>query len=211
MSKNQDFIFEKMAKLYADNMGEELKMEHANVHINLDTGVLDQRVYANIAKEKKKTKISSIQKYAKVVIPVAASLLIVFMIASWNLGRTINEKIASENSDVHSSEAMEGKMIPISYPLPPNLSVIDQELDNGMTIYHLEDTAHDNVVMQLAYVESIDYEVKGMQEILVNGVPVYATVDNDYQKITFEKDGIIYILTCKYDLNTLLPICENIL
>ena len=212
MNKKQDVIFEKMAKTYADNLGQNLKEELRNTHINLDTTVLDEKVSKEVARVKRKSKIISIRKYAKIIIPAVASLLLIFIFTRGGDTSLDSDKLAMEQSDsTQSSEPIQGEFIPLSYPLPPNLSVVNQELDNGMTIYQLEDTYNDDVVMQLAYVEAIDYDVEGMQKIIVNGESVYATIEDSYQKITFEKDGIVYILTCKYDINTLLPISENIL
>lgn len=212
MDKNRDSVFKEMARIYVENLGEELQREYEDVHIELDTAVLDKKVCEGVSRVKKRAKRSAIQKYVKIGIPLAASVLLVFAITRWDYTRIASDQPTMERSDTsQDNESVQGEFIPISYPLPSNLSVVNQELDNGMTVYQLEDTYNDDVVMQLAYVESIDYDVEGMQEIIVNGESVYAVLENEYQKITFEKDGIVYILTCKYDINTLLPICENIL
>ena len=210
MNKNSDKAFEKMAQIYAEHLGQTLKTENSQITLPLDTISLDQKVHTGIDRNKKRTKIVDAQKYMKIFVPIAACFALVVLVARWDRHDSFSEQLAMESSEeAPSSEVAE--LIPLSYPLPSNFTVVDQKLDNGMTVYQLSDTYNDDVVMQLAYVESIDYEVDGLQEILVNGEPVYAEVENDYQKITFEKNGIVYILTCKYDINTLLPICENIL
>ena len=203
-----DMIFKEMAKVYVTTLGENTKCEQPFVPVNLDTSGLDKKVFEKVQKEKRVTKIRALQKYVKILVPVAASfILILAWIATQNIEKTATEYPASDV--VMEMAAVE--MIELTASLPANLSVVNQKVDQGTTIYYLEDLYRDDVVMQMNYGELAEQDTEAMKKIEVNGKIIYGQDTRTYKKLVFEENGIVYVLTCRYDINTLLPICEKIL
>lgn len=93
--------------------------------------------------------------------------------------------------------------------LPANLSISDTRQDRGQTIYYLKDTRGDDVVMALERAELPD--TQGMQVRRINGTAVYTEETADYAVLIFRRGGVVYTLTCRYELNTLLTAAEKIL
>ncbi len=107
------------------------------------------------------------------------------------------------------SQEEPGELIPLAFSLPENLSVARTKQDNGQSIYYLSDLYEDNVVMTL---EKADFEPgERLTELWVNGSAAYARATPDYQLLTFRKDGVVYTLTCRYELDTLLSLGKQIL
>ena len=52
---------------------------------------------------------------------------------------------------------------------------------------------------------------EGLTAIRINGSAAYTRATADYQLLTFRKDGVLYTLTCRYELDTLLNLGEQIL
>jgi hypothetical protein len=83
------------------------------------------------------------------------------------------------------------------------------EQDVGKTIYYLDNTRLDDAVVTLEYAELPD--ISGLTVYEINGQPAYGKYSPDYSALIFTKDGILYELTSKYDINTLMELGEAIL
>ena len=112
------------------------------------------------------------------------------------------------------------ELIKLAFKLPPNCSVADVEQDIGQTIYYIKDTQRDDIV--LIAEKTVDtggtgiydedrLKRRGLSKIEINDTALYAVAKTDYNYFTFQRDGIIYNLTCKYDYKTLISFCEFIL
>lgn len=106
--------------------------------------------------------------------------------------------------------AGEYEVIPLSFALPANLSVIGVEQDNAQSVYFLSDQLQDDVVMTLEYSEQGPV-TDGLLEIEIDGVSTWGTATADYSLLTFESGGILYKLTCRHDINTLVDLGRSIL
>ena len=200
-------IYRHIAERYIDKMGQELLDEQNSNSNNLkhiDTANLDRRVYKGLNKGKG----SRIIKFA---VSVAACILLVFAIPVF---RWINENgEINKSSDMPSQEnfetQVENELIPLSFSLPLNMEVKDKKEDNGMSIYYLEDTFNDDVVMQLER-KGADFETEKFTEINIDGYQVYGFSEDNYNMIKFEYQEITYTMTCRYDINTLTGICKKV-
>ena len=210
MGNQEEQIYKKIADLYVDAMGSKLKEEYLALHIQMNTASMDQKVFVGIEKTNKKESRKKVIKFTKVFVPLAASfLLVISALFFLNLNKSFAP--AEEAPAAEVAEESEAEFIPLSHPLPSNLSVIDSKLDNGMTIYRLRDIYEDDVVMELIQESEGEFNTEDMMQIEVNGKIVYGRTTDTYNKLIFIDDGIIYTLTCRYDINTLIAISKNIL
>ncbi len=101
------------------------------------------------------------------------------------------------------------EIIPLAFELAPNFSVDAVLQDREKTVYKLGDTREDDVVLTLEYAGAP--ETEGLSEIEINTAKAYGKYGADYSVLTFEKEGVLYTMTCKYDLNTLIGLGKDIL
>lgn len=103
-------------------------------------------------------------------------------------------------------------VIPMGFTPGEQFEVAAFEQDISRSIYYLEHAYDDDVVLTLEYREyagAPDYA--GLQAIPVGGETVYGAYRAAYSVITFEKEEVVYTMTCKYDINTLIELSEAIL
>ena len=81
--------------------------------------------------------------------------------------------------------------------------------DLGQTIYYLKDQQEDDVIMTLE--KGALPDVSALTRYSVDGYAAYGRETADYQLLLFQKDGILYTLTCRYRMDTLLQLAKNIL
>lgn len=120
------------------------------------------------------------------------------------------EKAAGEMPDAAPDEVLEFEVIPITFALPRNLEVAQVTQDEGKTVYYLQDANLDDIVLTMEETEE-QPAAEGLVETEIAGHIVYALAESRFQLITFQKSGILYVLTCQHDLNTLVPLAESIL
>ncbi|HBU11373.1 MAG TPA: hypothetical protein DEB31_01165, partial [Clostridiales bacterium] len=102
------------------------------------------------------------------------------------------------------------EVIPLGFTLPDNFSVTAVEQDVGKTVYYLQDMRLDDVVLTLERSDGFIVP-DGMSEYEINGQTAYGVYKPDYSFLTFESGGLIYEMTSKHDLNTLLELGAAIL
>lgn len=101
-------------------------------------------------------------------------------------------------------------VIPLTFTLPENFAVAGVEQDNARSVYFLSDQRFDDVVLTLERTTRPP-ETGGLVEIEIDGVLTYGISTGDYSLLTFNSGDILYTLTCRYDINTLLPLGRSIL
>jgi len=90
--------------------------------------------------------------------------------------------------------------------------VASVEQDVGKTVYRLTDSKMDDVVMTLERSGDIS-QYDTLIELSIGGRSAFGSSGNGYSLLAFE-DGhsdILYVLTCRYDINTLVLLGESIL
>ena len=86
------------------------------------------------------------------------------------------------------------------------------EQDVNKTVYHLNDNKLDDVVITLERSGDISrYDT--LTELTIKGNNVFGSSGNGYNLLTFkdEESDILYVLTCTYDINTLVLLGNSIL
>lgn len=208
---DNDKIYRTIASRYEQEMGEQLLRERGLLEQQTpqaDTRRLDELVRRG-TKGKKSVKIA---RWSAVI---AACVLIAVLVPLWypllgDLQQSDATGAASNAAGESRAEETE-ELIPLSFTLPDRFTLDRTELDNGLSVYYLGDSGQDPVVMQLRRTGEEGLQTEGLTEIEIAGRPVYGRSDAAYHLLTFETDGLIYTLTCAFDINTLVPLCERIL
>ena len=104
------------------------------------------------------------------------------------------------------------EILPLAFDLPHRFTVTSADLDVGKTIYLLGDDKLDDVVVTLERSGDISrYDT--LAELAIGGHDAFGSSGNGYNLIAFRDDDsdILYVLTCKHDINTLVLLSESIL
>ena len=122
---------------------------------------------------------------------------------------------AEPPSDVHVEPPNVGsayEVLPLSFDIPGQFNIASVEQDVEKTIYHLNDNKLDDVVITLERSGDIS-RFDTLTELSIGGYNALGSSGNGYNLLAFrdESSDILYILTCKYDINTLVLLSESIL
>ena len=112
------------------------------------------------------------------------------------------------------------EVITLSFELPTDCIVSDVMQDVGQTVYYIKNAKNDDIILTAE--KSTDaggtgrfdkdrLTSAGLVEIEINNTKLYAIAKADFSRFTFQKEDIIYNMTCKYDYNTLVSLCEYVL
>lgn len=238
--KDNDAIFKEIAKTYVDNLGEKVKLENETQHITLDTKMLDEKLEEKLKAEKlkveEKVSVQKIKKFTKVFMPIAACLVIVciWAVNQGTIKSVMNESEApameaelevaeaeepaanlpeeelTTEEPVDEEPAVGEQIIPLP-TLPENLNVISQEVVDGTSIYHLVDEQGNDITIEMKYDQIENQEISDMQEEQINGHTIYKKDAELQKRITFEREGIVYILVNDSDIDILSAVCEHII
>lgn len=202
---NDEDIYRHIAQRYQQQAGEQLHKQRQL----LDQAPRSEQWHTQRmdAAVKDKTRGESRRKIIRFTTAVAACFILVVLAPL--MSRLFSNQNSKETTMESQAEAaMEAA--PLSFTLPDNLSVASTEQDRDMTIYYLDDTRLDPVVMQMESTETAALNTTGLVEIEIEGRRVYAASTDSYNLLTFEYQEMIYTLTCVHDINTLTGICNNI-
>lgn len=215
---DENAVFERLAKQYAEDYGEKLKLEAIELerqNIEYITPGLDKKV--------RKIGRNSLRHYTAGFAVLAAGLLLVLMLP--NLLNTNIPSVTAPESHVAEAPAAAAEdappaasaepaqppeLLPLNFTLPVNFTVAGKELDNGKSVYYLSDSNLDDVVMTMELDTSEDV-FAGLKPLTINNSQAYYKYSPDFSMLAFEHDSITYVLTCKHDVNTLIPLGEAIL
>lgn len=210
----QDKVFGELARRYTKAYGELLRAENRELRsqkVNLPKA--DQAV--------KRLMRPGQRRMFCLVGGLAAACLVLAVV--WPVKNGLEEIgtqiIAEENqsdSGPHNqpgqSSQTSGELIPLAFSLPENLTVKESMVDQGQSVYLLADRLQDDVVLIMeqldAQVEAAD--TNGMMKVEINGYQIYVRSDAAYQQLICYQGDLIYRMTCRYDINTLLPVAEKI-
>lgn len=233
---NRELFYRQLAALYADADGERLLRERAALEqdsVQRITPGLDRRVRAipGRAKRRRNTRIAGLIAAVLVIALLAPQLLRYnqqndvaaapeattesaapgeMAPAEQGADEAVPEAAPEMAEDAPAAGAGDYEIIPLSATLPANLTQIGVEQDNAQSIYYLSDQRQDDVVLTMEYSDS-GPATDGLVQIDLDGHTTWGAVTGDYSLLTFEQDGILYTMTCKYDINTLLPLGRSIL
>ena len=103
------------------------------------------------------------------------------------------------------------EVLPLSFQIPARFTVASVEQDVGRTVYHLRDDYLDDVVLTLERPVDISWIYK-LVEVPVGSGFAFAGGGDGYNLLAimdYDSD-ILYTLTCRFDVNTLVLLGSNI-
>jgi hypothetical protein len=118
--------------------------------------------------------------------------------------------IAAETATAAGAGAREAQgpaLIPLGFSPSGGFAVLESMEDDGKSVYVISDAQKDDVVAVLSRGGAVDRE--GLAPIPIGGGEAYGAYHADYSLLTFEKGGVVYVLTCRYDINTLIRLCQE--
>lgn len=202
---NSEDIYKRIANSYNEQLGEILRQENASVpqlpndiHSRLDHHL------------QKKLRARKIIRFTKIAGAVAACFLLVLFLPLLFRIQDSSKSPADTAQEHASSEMPEASLIPLSFSLPSNLSVSNTKVDRGISVYYLTDTMDDNVVMQLEPIDTANTDFSALKTLDIEGKEVYAASTRNFKLLTFIHKDIVYTLTCRYEIDTLLELSKNI-
>ena len=209
MNNDNERIYRALAKRYIDGQGRELLHELAAERAEKnDTSRMDKAVYKQISAKKHRI-IWICSGLAACLIVALISLPVLGLLQNLNSGFSINDD-KSNSQAPHNSAEKPLPNINLAPALPERLRISAEETDESRRVYILSDYYGDDVVLTAEYRESKP-DADGLTPFLVNGVTVYYLSEDFYYLMTFKHDGILYTMTCRYEMETLLELCKNIL
>lgn len=197
-------LFTRIARQYAEHEGEKLK-QAARTLPEQPTPALDARVKGGVRALKR-------QKVLSITGAVAAAAVVAFLLLPNRVQKPPagSEALRPTPGFSADSPAAPAEMLPLGFKLPESFSVANAELDNGMTVYTLENEMDERVMLTMKKSGDVR-DVSGLRRYEINSSYAYGAYYADYSLLTFEQNGIDYELTCKYDLNTLIDLSKSIL
>ena len=215
--------YKRIAEEYLREYGSQLRREldGLEAHGSLpDTLSLDRRVRLGIASRKRVTYL----RYAGLVAACLVFAVLTPLILRFSLGNvtdpTDSTSPTSPTSPGYISDSAAPDMIPaegyeilpLAFSLPGQFSVASVDQDNEKTVYHLTDSKLDDVVLTLEHSGDVS-RYDALTEVTIGGRSAFADSGNGYSLLAFtdEESDVLFVLTCKYDVNTLVLLGESIL
>ena len=212
MSEN---TYKRIANEYLLAYGSELRRELEGVEPlpdSIATLSLDRRVRREIAALKRARNL----RYTGLIAACLAIALLTPLILNIYPSRSAAPGSAPTVAQPAPPPAMPPaeiyEVLPLSFNLPDQFAVSSVDQDVEKTIYSLKDSKLDDVVMTLERSGDISpYDT--LFELPIGGHIAFGSSGNGYSLLAFreEESDILYVLSCKHDINTLLVLSKEIL
>jgi hypothetical protein len=200
MNSKEEFL-RRAASEYVERQGEAFKEEVArfNQETHYPTANLERRIFKAVRQRKR--------RFVMPLVAAAACLALLFF-----GGRTLfqNIRYIPDIPKLTDQTSDDRQLISLSFQVPTGFTQTGAEQDQGQSIYYFDDQLGDNVVLTLEKPE-VPIDESFYTQLDINGASAYAASRDYYQIMMFEKDDVLYTLTCRYDVNTLLRFSEKIL
>jgi len=211
--RSNDELFREIAEKYAQQYGQLL---HDELHeLERQPGELPstdgmaRRVRRKIAAEKRKP-------YLRIATVCAACFAVVLLLplalrtgVSFPDSATSTPPAHSDAAELPAQPQQDFAVIPLTAPLPSGFNETGFEQDNGKSVYYIENVYRDNVVLTLE--KGALPDTGGLTAITLGDTVIYGTQTGSYSLLTFQSGEVVYELTCRYDINTLLKLSEAFL
>ena len=206
--RNNDEFLRKIAnsyvEQYGENLKEELKQEEQSNVENLSVYKLEKRVRKQITAQKRKP-------YFYAATMLAACFAVIILLPHLSELGTISSTPSTSSLAAPSPSTpappQDFEIIPLSVNLPKGFVQSGFEQDREKSIYYIDDINNDNVVLTME--KSPDQpDISGLVEINVGNSVAYGTQTASYSLLTFNRDDVLYVLTCQHDINTLINLGE---
>lgn len=200
-------LYKQIADEYLREYGAQLRRELDSLEQGSPGGVtpaLDSRVRRGIAAHKRARFI----KYTGLV----AACLIIMLAAPFLLRLAPDYSLVSEPGARTNAPTVAYETLPLSFTLPAQFTIASVEQDLEKTVYHLKDSQLNDVILTLERSGDIA-RYNNLTALSIGGHSAFGSDSGGYSLLAFaDKDSrILYVLTCKYDINTLILLGERIL
>jgi len=207
--------FKRIANEYLLEYGSELRRELEGVELlpdSIATLSLDRRVRREIASLKRARHL----RYTGLIAACLAVALLTPLILN-----IYPSRYEAPGSGLTSAQPAKPpaepyvevyEILPLTFNIPDQFIVSSVEQDVEKTVYHLKDSKLDDVVMTLE--RSGDVSPYDTLSVLpIGGHSAFGSSGNGYSLLAFreEESGVLFVLTCKHDINTLLVLSKEIL
>lgn len=215
----QEQLFAALASRYAEEYGRELLQELDALNQS-NTRQTSPQLALRVQRAIRARKRQSILRYGGVA---AAACILLTILATGVLELPFVQTTPPAPAPAESAPAdptpaepappeQTYAVIPMGFSPGEQFAVTGFEQDISRSIYYLENTYRDDVVLTLEYLEHAGaQDYTGLDRIPIGSETVYGTYRAAYSMITFEKEDVVYTMTCKYDINTLIELSEVIL
>lgn len=209
MDKNEELL-RHIARSYAERYGRELEEERAGLEhegAEYDTRRLERHVLKSTTRRRRAQLMG---------LAAAAACLALIFISTRLFAPDIGDIGADSTGDAISDsmgDASHGdgyEAIALRFSVPEGFTQTGFEQDREKSVYRFEDKYKDDVVMTLERASAVP-DTAGLTRVGINSSDAYAASEEGYSLLTFEKDGVLYVMTCLYDVNTLVRFAEAIL
>jgi hypothetical protein len=205
-NKLDDTFLKKLAQSYAETEGQKLQEELKSAPL-YSTPRMDSRIRQRIKAEQGR---SFSRRFG--VLAAACLACLACLVAGLALPSLLRSGITDPPPGLSSPGDTTGDLtlMPLSFTLPDNLTNAGSSTDQGQSIYYLRDVHQDDVVLVMEK-SGQQPAADGLTPVKINGQQAYAKATGDYSYLTFSRDGILYTMTCRHDVNTLISLGEKIL
>ena len=223
--RNNDEIMKRIADGYVERYGSELRAELEQLEqapmASIPEISLERRVRRKIAALRRRPYLRAL--------PMVAACIVIAVIYLPNLLNSgvskssthepslaaptaPSSRIPSESAHTEQSapataapapEAQVYEAIPLSAPLPRGFTLTGFDQDREKSIYYIEDANLDDVVVTLEPAGAPP-DTTGLVEIILGGSVVYGRQTDAFSLLTFSSGDVLYTLTSRHDINTLL-------
>ena len=212
--RSNDELFREIADKYTEKYGAALHDELSKLELDPaaapPTIKLESRIHKRIAAEKRKP---FIRGGAVLAACLAIVLLLPYMLNLSKLSPSTSNDTAPMESTVPEAPVQdmapkpkpEFAVIPLAASLPDGFYQSGFEQDREKSIYYIEDAFMDNVVLTLEQSRALP-DTGGLVEIALGDTIAYGTQTDGYSLLTFQRGAVVYEMTCRYDINTLIEL-----
>ena len=211
---DKDKIWKDIAQAYTEGEGRALEAERMELERGavFPTESLERRVLGIVRRRKR---LRYLQSFA-----AAAAVLALVLIGTqaWrqaggdSQAPAVSGQIAeaTQQPPADSPVPPQYAVIPLSFPVPEGFTQTGFEQDYAKSVYTFADSMADDVVLTML-TSGEQPHTAGLTAVDINGATAYAAAGDGFCLLTFSKDGVLYELTCRYDVNTLTRFGKNIL
>jgi hypothetical protein len=203
---NDDMIFREIADIYEKRYGSELitEAEKLNEQGASESEMrLKQRLFEQIRAQEAKRKR---RIYMSVIVAAAACIILFISVPNmldYGSESAVSAPVASLGDPVSY------EVIPLSADLPYGFVQAGFEQDREKSVYYIEDIYSDDVVLTIEESEETIDDSR-LTYVSLGDTDAYGTTTGSYSLLTFKRDSVLYTMTCRYDINTLVRLGKGL-
>ena len=234
---DNDKAYQRIADEYMQAYGAQLRSELDSLEQSAATRitpVLDRRIQREIDAHKR----ARLTRYtAAIAACLVFAVLAPFLLRTYAGGNSAPSQSASSSADPTTSQSTTSgqgassstdvgtqagtsstapppayEILALTFDLPPRFTVASLDQDFAKTVYLLSDRLLDDVTLTMERAGDLT-QFSDLAPLSIDGHSAYGSSGDGYSLLAFmdEDSDILYVLTCKHDINTLLHLAKSIL